>query len=104
MVRGSPPSRDQIPALDSFGVSLHPDTPGYVQDPEALANAIGGSKLKDVFASPIVFAAAFSACMGGLLFGFDQGILSICLTLPQFLRVFPETDPSLTSQAGLNKG
>lgn len=44
------------------------------------------------------------ACIGGLLFGFDQGILSIALTMPQFLRQFPETDASVTSGASLNKG
>lgn len=42
--------------------------------------------------------------MGGLLFGFDQGILAISLTMPQFLSQFPETDVSVTSKAGLNKG
>ncbi|WWC61264.1 uncharacterized protein I303_103845 [Kwoniella dejecticola CBS 10117] len=104
MVKTHAPDREHIPVLSSFGIELHPDTITYVEDSQALADAIGGKGLKDVFASPIVFAAAFSACMGGLLFGFDQGILSIVLTIPQFLGAFPETDSTVTSAAGLNKG
>jgi MFS family permease len=42
--------------------------------------------------------------MGGLLFGFDQGILSIVLTMKQFLNRFPETDPAQDSGAAFNKG
>lgn len=39
-----------------------------------------------------------------VLFGFDQGLVSIVLVMPQFLRVFPEVDPSASPQAGFNKG
>ena len=60
--------------------------------------------LRDVFANKIVFAAAFSACMGGLLFGFDQGILSLVYVMPQFLAKFPKIDASVSSSASLNKG
>jgi hypothetical protein len=42
--------------------------------------------------------------MGGLLFGFDQGILSVVYTMTQFLGDFPEIDPAQSSSAGLNKG
>jgi len=60
--------------------------------------------LKDVFSSPVVLTAAFCAALGGLLFGFDQGILSIVLTMKQFLTQFPEMDVTVTTKAGLNKG
>lgn len=61
--------------------------------------------LKDVFANWIVFGAAFSACMGGLLFGFDQGILSLVYVMPRFLKQFPEIDStSGLPHTGLNKG
>lgn len=90
--------------LQSFGVQLHPDTVAFVNDPEALAQALGGNGFKDIFASRTVFIGAFAACMGGLLFGFDQGILAISLTMPQFLHQFPQTDASYTAAAGLNKG
>lgn len=104
MVKTHAPDREHIPPLSNFDIDLHPDTVKYVQDSQALADSIGSNGIRDVFASPIVFMAAFSACMGGLLFGFDQGILSIVLTIPQFLKVFPETDINVTSSAGLNKG
>ncbi|OCF32106.1 monosaccharide transporter [Kwoniella heveanensis BCC8398] len=99
-----PPDRDSIPTLESFGLQLHPDTAMYAEDSQALANSLGGNGLKDVFANWIVVAAAFSACMGGLLFGFDQGILSIVLTMPQFLSQFPDIDGTVTSGAAFNKG
>ncbi len=58
-----------------------------------------------MFANRIVFAAAFSACMGGLLFGFDQGLLSLIYIMPRFLKQFPEVDPkSGLPHTGLNKG
>lgn len=115
------PDRDEVPSLSTLGVTLHEDTIKYVYDPVALADSLGGNGegspshlriesrsseqgIKDIFASWTVFVGAFAACMGGLLFGFDQGILAISLTMPQFLHTFPETDASVTSSAGLNKG
>ncbi|WWC87437.1 uncharacterized protein L201_002326 [Kwoniella dendrophila CBS 6074] len=103
-VLAHPPQRDDIPTLQSLGVELHPDTYRYCEDSQLLADSLGGNKLKDVFANWIVVAAAFSACMGGLLFGFDQGILSIVLTMKQFLVQFPETDRDQDSSAAFNKG
>ncbi|ODO07210.1 hypothetical protein L198_00789 [Cryptococcus wingfieldii CBS 7118] len=95
------PDRDSTSTLESLRVELHTDTAKYVEDSEALANAIA---LNDVFANPLVVAAAFSACMGGLLFGFDQGILSIVLTMPQFLSQFPDVDKDASFSAAFNKG
>lgn len=42
--------------------------------------------------------------MGGLLFGFDQGLVSIVLVMPRFLQDFPMIDESVTGAAGLYKG
>ncbi|OCF61357.1 monosaccharide transporter [Kwoniella mangroviensis CBS 10435] len=98
------PAREKIPTLESLGVELHPETVTYVNDPHALAKALGGSGFFELFKNPLVLAAAVSACLGGLLFGFDQGIVSIVLTMKQFLSQFPETDKTVTSAAGLNKG
>ncbi|WWC60053.1 uncharacterized protein I303_102616 [Kwoniella dejecticola CBS 10117] len=103
-LNGHPPLRDSIPTLESLGVTLHPDTYRYCEDSQLLANSLGGNKLKDVFANWIVVSAAFCACMGGLLFGFDQGILSIVLTMKQFLTQFPEVDTAQDSGAAFNKG
>lgn len=60
--------------------------------------------LRDMFGNGLVVAAAFSTCMGGLLFGFDQGILSIVLTMPQFLEQFPDINIDVSSSAAFNKG
>ncbi|KIR43498.1 monosaccharide transporter [Cryptococcus deuterogattii 99/473] len=98
------PDRDCIPSLDDLGIQLHPDTVKYVTDSQALADAIGGNGLRDMFGNGLVVAAAFSTCMGGLLFGFDQGILSIVLTMPQFLEQFPDIDVNASSSAAFNKG
>lgn len=57
-----------------------------------------------MFGNGLVVAAAFSTCMGGLLLGFDQGILSIVLTMPQFLGQFPDIDVNASSSAAFNKG
>ncbi|OWT41149.1 monosaccharide transporter [Cryptococcus neoformans] len=98
------PDRDCIPSLDDLGIQLHPDTARYVTDSQALADAIGGNGLRDMFGNGLVVAAAFSTCMGGLLFGFDQGILSIVLTMPQFLEQFPDINIDVSSSAAFNKG
>lgn len=37
------PDRDQIPALSSFSVELHPDTLAYINDPDALAHSLRGN-------------------------------------------------------------
>ncbi|KIR78596.1 monosaccharide transporter [Cryptococcus gattii EJB2] len=98
------PDRDDIPSLEDLGVQLHPDTARYVADSQALADAICGNGLKDIFNSGLVLIAAFSTCMGGLLFGFDQGIVSIVLTMTQFLGQFPDIDANVSSSAAFNKG
>jgi hypothetical protein len=60
--------------------------------------------IRVIFKNYMVALCASCACAGGLLFGFDQGLLSVTLVMPQFLAQFPEIDTSVTSGAGLNKG
>jgi len=47
---------------------------------------------------------ALASTTGGLLFGFDQGLVSIVLVMPHFLKQFPEVDATVTSAASFNKG
>jgi MFS family permease len=46
--------------------------------------------------------AAFAA-IGGMIFGYDQGVVSIVLVMPQFLSRFPNVSES-SSSAGFDKG
>ncbi|RFU34881.1 hypothetical protein B7463_g1468, partial [Scytalidium lignicola] len=58
---------------------------------EDLSYGPGG--FKGLFQSPYVFCAAFLASLGGLSFGYDQGVISLILTMPRFHNQFPETAP-----------
>lgn len=49
----------------------------------------GPTGIKAIFQSPYVSGAAALASLGGFSFGYDQGVISIILTMEQFLTVFP---------------
>ncbi|KAJ5337827.1 hypothetical protein N7452_004555 [Penicillium brevicompactum] len=50
--------------------------------------------LKGIVNSPYVCGAALLASFGGLSFGYDQGVISLILVMPQFIDQFPEVDPA----------
>ncbi|PBP20311.1 hypothetical protein BUE80_DR008963 [Diplocarpon rosae] len=63
----------------------------------------GPSGLRGILSSRyVVLCAAFSA-IGGLLFGYDQGVVSVTLVMPQFLERFPEVSKT-ASGGGFLKG
>ncbi|KAB8343146.1 hypothetical protein FH972_022737 [Carpinus fangiana] len=45
----------------------------------------GPTGIKGLLASPYVAACAAFSALGGLLFGYDQGVVSVILVMPQFL-------------------
>ena len=56
------------------------------------------------FSSPYMILCSAASGIGGLLFGIDQGLISIILGMSQFLEQFPETDATKTSNAAFNQG
>lgn len=53
----------------------------------------GNNGLRGILQQPYVCGAAFLASMGGFSFGYDQGVISLILTMTQFYEEFPEINP-----------
>ena len=67
------------------------------QHAETTQNQHGRSSVRGIYgfvSSPYVFFCAIFSALGGLIFGIDQGIVSIILVMPQFLERFPEISES----------
>lgn len=58
---------------------------------------------KGGFSNKYVTACAAFATLGGAMFGYDQGVVSVTLTMDQFLTMFPQVALSATG-AGFQKG
>ncbi|KAJ5948559.1 hypothetical protein N7454_001866 [Penicillium verhagenii] len=63
----------------------------------------GPSGFAGAFCNRYVSACAAFATIGGAMFGYDQGVISVTLTMDQFLESFPEVSSS-ASGAGFQKG
>ncbi|KAJ5675955.1 hypothetical protein N7462_008852 [Penicillium macrosclerotiorum] len=61
------------------------------------------SGIKGILKSPYVCGAALLASIGGFSFGYDQGVISLILVMPQFTVQFPQVDES-NPHYGFNKG
>lgn len=59
--------------------------------------------ISGIIRSPYVFGAALLASFGGFSFGYDQGVISLILTMPQFHDAFPEVAPG-HRRYGFNTG
>ncbi|KAF8317607.1 general substrate transporter [Clavulina sp. PMI_390] len=53
--------------------------------------AYGPAGLKGLFANPFTFASALFASIGGLTFGYDQGVIANLLVMANFKQHFPVT-------------
>ncbi|KEQ80945.1 general substrate transporter [Aureobasidium pullulans EXF-150] len=74
----------------------------FVITPDA-REAYGPAGIAGIFGnSYVALCAAFSA-MGGLLFGYDQGVVSVTLTMDDFLERFHQIAPE-SGGASFNKG
>ncbi|KKY36430.1 putative mfs monosaccharide [Diaporthe ampelina] len=69
----------------------------------AVVEPYGPSGFRGIFATRYVtLCAAFSA-IGGFLFGYDQGVISVTLTMDEFLDRFPDVSDHAAG-AGFKKG
>lgn len=71
--------------------------PSVVLDSEAVWNhreTYGPSGLRGVLMNHYAASCAAFAALGGMLFGYDQGVVSIVLVMPSFLARFNEVDGS----------
>ena len=59
--------------------------------------------IKGIIRSPYVVGAAVLASFGGFSFGYDQGVITLILTMPQFRGYYPEVSPDHPSY-GFNTG
>ena len=66
-------------------------------------DAYGPAGFKGVFKNSYATLCAAFAAFGGLIFGYDQGVVSVVLVMPQFLSRFPQVSEQ-SSSAGFDKG
>ncbi|TFK45702.1 hexose transporter [Heliocybe sulcata] len=73
---------------------------------KSLTDTYGPSGLRGILQAGnlyVVLCVAM-ASMGGLLFGYDQGVISVTLVMDQFLERFPRVDETKSSSASFYKG
>ncbi|KAK7712525.1 hypothetical protein SLS64_004909 [Diaporthe eres] len=76
---------------------------GFTHEQSTATISYDNNGISGIIRSPYVFGAALLASFGGFSFGYDQGVVSLILTLPQFHAVFPEVAPG-HARYGFNTG
>ncbi|KAF2685867.1 general substrate transporter [Lentithecium fluviatile CBS 122367] len=72
-------------------------------EPWMVREPYGPGGFQGIFTNHYVTVCAFFATLGGLLFGYDQGVISVTLVMDQFLNRFPRVSETV-SGAGFWKG
>ncbi|KAI5804575.1 MFS sugar transporter-like protein [Geopyxis carbonaria] len=93
---------DRVPTPPHHGEEA--GVTALAKDPEALARSYGPPGLKGLMSNGFVLRCAAFAAMGGFLFGYDQGLMSITLVMDHFNDEFPRIDKNRNSAAGFWKG
>lgn len=73
----------------------------HAEDITADREPYGPPGLRGLMANPFVLMCAACSTLGGLIFGYDQGVVSVILVMDQFLEEFPRIGGS---GAGFWKG
>lgn len=64
----------------------------HAEDITADREPYGPAGLRGLVANPFVLMCAACSTLGGLIFGYDQGVVSVILVMQQFLSEFPRVD------------
>lgn len=90
-------------AIDESADVAHQESALKTETAAIVIEPYGPSGFRGIFATRYVtLCAAFSA-IGGFLFGYDQGVISVTLTMDEFLGRFPDVSEHATG-AGFKKG
>jgi MFS family permease len=94
--------------IDTKNAVLPPDSPslqGVSHHAEAVfgREPYGPAGIRGLLHNPFVFLCVACTTLGGMLFGYDQGVVSVILVMPQFLDKFPRVSAA-ASGAGFWKG
>ncbi|KAH3961916.1 hypothetical protein HBI56_203980 [Parastagonospora nodorum] len=101
-------SHDTMDKKDAVDITpaqshVHQEVAGMHDKALVTREPYGKSGFAGLFSSPYVAACALFATLGGLLFGYDQGVISVTLVMDQFLGRFPRVSAE-ASGAGFWKG
>lgn len=85
---------DTTVAKADLGKVLSPDAPvegftHHAEDITADREPYGPPGLRGLVSNPFVLMCAACSTLGGLIFGYDQGVVSVILVMDQFLEEFP---------------
>lgn len=92
------PQRDEVTSPSEVSSLTHYELP-FVDNKAAY----GPPGLRGLISNPYVFLCAACSTLGGLMFGYDQGVIAIILVMNQFLERFPLVSESAPG-AGFWKG
>ncbi|KAF2018401.1 general substrate transporter [Aaosphaeria arxii CBS 175.79] len=97
---------DKIGVDASSGSNVHQEIIGSMHDSQnafGTREPYGPAGFRGLFTNHYVAMCATFATIGGLLFGYDQGVISVTLVMEQFLEEFPRVSET-ASGAGFWKG